>query len=402
MSDFGEKVKNQFQKQRWAILIFDYDGLEIRRITYNPKLLKTSEKNPIFFKNVSEKNFRSKKNLKFVLNLLFFPFKYKIGIIAPQNVCHSKYFSINLERRNRLNPIQKEEISHFFSQNLWKFIEINKKEFSQKNGYDDLGVVLANNWVSVSILDKKTMDNCDDIFGKTGKKITFGILQTFISRNFLDSLSKMIPVKRATLKSFHEYGFQLPFSILMAHLKSSKAKNKKFIFADIKENETRTTLFDGESMFFLDVFNFGSRSLYEAVNHFFGIDYKTYLELLDRLVKDNISKTAKNKFLSIFEKELSIFNKGISSFKKETKAGAVYINGEYLSDYLNIRRNPSNMIIFKNGFDSIFSVNLKDVNLSNSFKADLGCMLGISRNEQINMMIARQIRWLIPQGIEVN
>ncbi len=336
------------------------------------------------------------------MNLLFFPFKYKIGVIAPQNVCHSIYFSVNLERKNRSVPIQKEEISHFFSQNLWKFIETNKKEFSQKNGYDDLGVLLASNWVAVSILDKKTMENCDDVFGKTGKKITFGILQTFIGRNFLDSLSKIIPAKRAVMKNFHEYGFQLPFSVLMAHLKSSKTKNKKFIFADIKETETRATLFDGESMFFLDVFNFGSRSIYEAVNHFFGIDYGTYLGLLNRLVKDEISKTAKNKFLSIFEKELSIFNKGIFSFKKETKAGTIYINGEYLSDYLNARKNPPNTIIFKNGFDSIFSVNLSDINLSNSFKADLGCMLGISRNEQINTMIAKQIRWLIPQGIEVN
>lgn len=391
----------RYRKQRWLILVFSPEGLEVRKVLYYPTLRRVVGKAPMFFKDISEKNIRSKRILKIVLHILFFPFRYRIGVIAPKNVCRSKYFTIPFERKNHSLLIQKEEIGQVFSQYLWKCMDANKRKFAKDNGYDDLSVLLMNSQVASVTLDGKTLNDCDEVLGKTGKKVMIGMLQTFAYRSFFTSLSRVIPKKRALFKEFHEYGFQLPFAVLLAHLKSSTNKNKKFIFADIKENETRVTIFDGMTMSFYDTFGFGNRSFYEAMNHFVGVDYTAYIEILNKIVSGEITETAKKRFMAVLDKELVVLSNGISSFKKDARARTVYVNGEELTGYLDMHKRISEMLIFKNGCNTIASVNLKDVNLSNVFKADLGCMFGMSRNEQTNIIATRQIRWLIPHNVDV-
>jgi hypothetical protein len=396
-----KSLNARYRKQRWLILVFSPEGLEVRKVLYYPTSRRVVGKAPMFFKDISEKNIRSKRILKIVLHILFFPFRYRIGVIAPKNVCRSKYFTIPFERKNHSLPIQKEEIGQVFSQYLWKCMDANKRKFAKDNGYDDLSVLLMNSQVASVTLDGKTLDDCDEVLGKTGKKVMVGMLQTFAYRSFFTSLSRVIPKKRALFKEFHEYGFQLPFAVLLAHLKSSTNKNKKFIFADIKENETRVTIFDGMMMSFYDTFGFGNRSFYEAMNHFVGVDYTAYIEILNKIVSGEITETAKKRFMAVLDKELVVLSNGISSFKKDARARTAYVNGEELTGYLDMHKRISEMLIFKNGCNTIASVNLKDVNLPNVFKADLGCMFGMSRNEQINIIATRQIRWLIPHNVDV-
>jgi hypothetical protein len=323
-----------------------------------------------------------------------------MGVVAPRNVCRSVYFTIPYARKNPSTPIEKNEIGGVFSQYLWKYIEINKKLFAKENSYDDLGVLLLNNLVAGVGLDGETVEHNDDIFGKTGKKITIGMVQSFVFRPFFSALAKTFP-KRALFKDFHEQGFCMPLSVLLNHLRVSEKKNKRFVFAGVGKSRTSIHVFDGLTMAFYDSFAFGSRSFYEVSNHYFGLDLSAYLSMFERIVSGNLAPGAKKKMMEVLDKELNNLSNGISSFKTEIGAQSTYINGGSISGYLKLHKRFADSVVDEDFCDKIGSVNVESLKLTNVFKADVGCMLGLSRNDQLNVMAMRQIRWLIPHTVEV-
>lgn len=297
-------------------------------------------------------------------------------------------------------PIEKNEVSGIFSQYLWKYLEINKKAFVKDNSYDDLGVLLLNSLVVNVSLDGKSLGQNDELFGKTGKKVAIGMVQTFVFRPFFSSLAKIFP-KRAPFRDFHEFGFYLPLAVLLNHLKVSEKKNKKFIFAGVEKLETKIHVFDGLTMAFYDIFSFGNRSFYEAMNHYFGVDITTYFLLLDKIIKDDLALSAKKRFMDVLDKELINLNNGISSFKNEIRAPSVYLSSENITGYLKLNKHFAEMVVDDDFCNKVASINMEALNLSCIFKADIGCMLGFSRNDQLNILATRQIRWLIPHTVEV-
>ena len=95
------------------------------------------------------------------------------------------------------------------------------------------------------------------------------------------------------------------------------------------------------------------------------------------------------------------FNNGISSFKNEIGAQSAYISGENITGYLKLHKRFVEMAVDDDFCNRIASINMEALNLPRIFKADIGCMLGFSRNDQLNILATRQIRWLIPHTVEV-
>jgi hypothetical protein len=396
----AEWFRNQIQKQRWLLFIFTSEGLEIKRVLFYPTSQKVLERTPIFFKNVTEQTIRSNKILKIIPHILFFPFKYRISVIASRPMCSSKYFSFPYSRKKPGDIIDSNEIAGVFSRFLWRTLEINKKEFSKANSYDDLSVLLVNNQVVSASIDGKYFSRPDAIFEKTGKKISLGIVQTFAYRPFFSSLAKIIP-KRAVFRDFYEYGFNLPLSVTLKHLQTSKKSNKKFIFAGVDDNETRIYEFNGTALNFHDTFPFGSRSFYQAMNHIVGVDYAAYRELQIKISNKDLAPFAYKKLKEVLDKELSGFYNGLSSFKKSCKAGTIYVDGEKINDYLKTNNRFSGMLISDSYCEQHSKVDLSEFDALKEIRADVGCSIGLMRNDQINMMATKQIRWLLPHSMEL-
>ena len=381
-------------------MIFTPDGLEVRRLLYYPIRHVVAEKAPIYFKNTTELSVRSNKFLKILFYILFFPFKYKISVIASRNVCHSKYFSLPFTRRNAKEKIDKNEIAGIFSRYLWKCLEINKKEFSVANEYDDLSVVLVNNQVVNATVDGKNYARPDSIFEVSGKNVGLGIVQTFAYRPFYSALAKNLP-RRAIFRDFYEYGFNLPLSVTLQHLENSKKPNKRFVFAGMEDSETKVYVFDGTVLSFKDFFAFGSQSFYQIMNYVYGVEHSAYSLMLDKLTKDDVGPAVKKRFKEILDKELFRLYNGLLSFKKNANAASVYIDGDRISNYLKTNKRFSGMLVDGGYCERQSKVNLSGLDIDNVLRADVGCMLGLSRNDEINVMATKQIRWLLPHTMEV-
>jgi sRNA-binding regulator protein Hfq len=405
MRNFKEKFFdfiNKFKKQRWLVLIFGNNGFEIRRVVFCPSSQKLKEKKPIRFLKVDEFSVFSKRIFKIISKLLFFPFSYKVLTILPRKICQSKYFTIQIERKNCSDSIGVEQLASVFSQKLLPLLEANKKEFMKNNNYDDLDVLLVNNQIVDVLVDDKSLSNFDDLFSVVNGKISIGIVQTFLYRGFFGALKKAFP-KRATFKEFHEFGFYLPLSVLI-NFKDNYKKNKKikrFIVVNVEENESLVFKFDGQVLNYFDSFSFSRRSLYEALHHVIKIDFATFSQLLKKIIADDLSPWVKKKIFLVLNKELARLNNAIAAFKKETKSQAFFINGQNLNSFLKLYRRYNLWVVDNLASNCRFKADVSDLTFSDEIKADILCSLGLNKKDRVNELAIKQIRWLIPHDLDI-
>ncbi len=404
MNRFIKKIssffKSQYQKQRWLLLIFGGEGVEARRIFYYPTSKTFKEKKSLRFLKVNENDFHTSKIFKAFSKLFFFPFPYKVMVVAPRKLCRSKYFTVSFERKNNSKPIEANELASVFSQNLWPMIESNKKEFMKDNGYEDLNILLVNSQVIRIAADDKILSNLDDIFSSSFKKASIGIVQTLAYRAFFSSLRKTFP-KRATFREFHEYGFNLPLSILLYAGAKKENKAKRFITATVEEKETRIFVFDGKSLVYHDTFSFGRRSLYDALHHVMNIDITVFNALMKKIVEKDITSSTSKKLVFILDKELARLGNGLLAFKKESKAQAAFVDGGLMNNFLRMHPRYEPFVVDNSICNCGYKGDISGLSLGESYKADILCAIGLDKKDQVNTIATRQIRWLIPHSVDV-
>ena len=381
-------------------MIFGGEGVEARRIIYYPTSRTFKEKKSLRFLKVSENDFQTSKVFRIFSKLFFFPFPYKIMVIAPRKLCRSKYFTVSFEHKNNSKPVEANELASVFSQNLWPMIESNKKEFMKDNGYEDLNILLVNSQVIQITADNKIISNLDDIFSTSFKKASIGIVQTLAYRTFFSSLRKTFP-KRATFREFHEYGFSLPLSILLYLSEKKENKAKKFITATVEEKETRIFVFDGKSLFYHDTFSFGRRSLYDALHHVMNIDITVFNALMKKIAENDMEPTTSKRIVSILDKELTRLGNGLLAFKKESKTQAAFIDGGAMNNFLRMHPRYAPFVVDNTICNCGCKSDASKLSLDESYRADILCAIGLDKKDQVNTIATRQIRWLIPHTIDV-
>jgi hypothetical protein len=397
---FNGWFNNQFTKQRWLLLIFGGEGVEARRILYYPTTKSFREKKAVRFLKVNENNIYANRVFRIFAKIFFFPFRYKVMVVAPRKLCCSKYFTVSFDRKNNHKPIEANELAYIFSQNLWPIIESNKKEFMKDNDYEDLNILLVNSQAVQINADNKILPNLDDIFSVAVKKASVGMVQTLVYRAFFSSLRKTFP-KRAAFREFHEYGFNLPLSILLYSSAKKENKTKKFISATVEEKETRIFIFDGKFLSYHDKFSFGRRSLYDALNHAMNVDATVFNSLMKKIVTQDMDPTTSKRLVSILDKELTRLGNGLLAFKKESKAQAVYVDGGAINSFLRMHPRYAPLIVDNSICNCGFKGDISGLSLGESYRADILCAIGLDKKDLVNVIATRQIRWLIPHSIEV-
>lgn len=394
-----DMLRAHIQKQRWLFLIFTAQGIELRRFLYFPTRKSLQELPPLVFRGISENNIVRSRLLKLAVRIMFFPFRYNVSVILPASVCRSKYLTLSFARRND-SVVSDRELNNFLSRAMWQNVEQNKKEFMESGKYDDLSVLLTDNLVVSAAVDGKSLDNPDDIFKVGGKKIALGVVHTFVYRPLFSGLLKLFP-KRAVFRNFCEQGFCLPlFSLLLSHYSKTELKrNKKFVFASIREDETIIYAYDGQTLMRRDSFSFGSRCLYDAVHHVMGVDFGSYRKLLRAVVEGKVSGYMRNRILGVLGKELTRLYNGILSFKKTYGAGSVYLEGGSLNQLLLLHKKLSGSVTDASVISDDYISNLLALAISDYLKAEIEYAIGLNRRNETTVIATRPIRWLIPHGM---
>ncbi len=396
-----KRVKN---RKRFAVLSFEDDGVRCKRMYYDVDTRSAQEERGFFLKGITEKNLRNHKTMRAFLFALYFPFPYKISVLVPHHLGGSYYHTLTLQRAHADTPISQEELDLFFSQQLGKSIEVNKKDIMRRTGCDDLDALLVSNRV-ISILVDKQLVSIREFpqapLGMTGREISFGVMQTFFHRPVFSALQRLLP-KRAKLHSFFQDGFTIPLSMVQYALRGNSKKNSVKSFATALIRDTGTDIFacSGESITYHDSIPIGYHSMYETLNAQLGIDFESFLQLLRSVSDHTASPHVVKQVNAILSQEIRHMYNGLQSAKKETKSIGMIIDPGKIGQYIGAHTPMKRVLISRDAilfFDDIAIHALHD---SLRMTAVMACILRLPRKHFINEVATKHIRWLIPHSIE--
>ncbi|MFA6136115.1 MAG: hypothetical protein WC705_02045 [Candidatus Paceibacterota bacterium] len=403
MSRLIEKIKNwiKFQKESRKILMVYFlgDGVFILKLIYHPAQKTVTKTGEFFLYDVSESNFS--KNLKYRAIVLtsFFPFPYYIIVGVSQNYGWSKYTTIVGKKISKKENLDNGDIGTVFSEELWKILELNKKEAIKKMEIDEANLLLAGN----SFVNIKTDKNKYSIYQNSfpedigGHYSDLGLCQTFIDRKIFNDLEKIIP-SRAKISSFFEKDFYFP---LHFYLQESQKKDKcsdKFAVILIKEKESKIILWDKISMFDYDKINFGVRNVYQSINYLLGMDRDSFVELINKMDKSDLSDPVKKIFENIFVKELGNLRNGIASLKTSLKIKNIYIEGGILTPILRLDKRIANLLISPEIDEKIINM---PSDIPAKMQADILANLILSKSVKFFEPLLKMTKWLIPHQMKV-
>jgi len=402
MENIIEKIKNWglefFNKKRFLYFSILSNGLVVvKKIVYmseNKQWRFLSEKNMGEF---LEKDFFQQRVNKFFFKFLFFPFKYQLIINVPHSYCCSKYFQIDHKRNSSKSPISEGEMTLIFSNYLLKLLDANKKEVLEKNGFDELNTLLVDHKVIDSSIDgKRFFPESDLVMESLGKDLKIGMVHTFLYRPISSGFNKVLP-SRARVWGYFEDGFNLPLGLHLNYQNDPKLKNKKSLFAIIKEEETHIYQDNLNEIKFFDTFGFGYKNIYDALNNALGIEYEEFFVLLQKLANHDMSPNTMMYILRIVEVELQRLYNGLILFKKELGSSVIYVEAGLLAEVLKNHKRFSPMLIS----DEWRIESLNDFNGLNISKNNIADLIygSLSRSNILNSLSAKHIRWLIPYNI---
>ena len=397
-------IKRIRDRKRFAILSFEDDGIRCKRMYYDADTRRAQELKGFFLKGITEKNIRKHKTLQAFLSVLYFPFPYKISVLVPHHLGGSFYHTLTLERAQDDKPISQEELDLFFSQHLGKSIEFYKKEIMRRTGCDDLDALLVSNRVTSVLIDSQfisTREYPDAPLSMTGKKISFGIVQTFFHRPVFSALQRLLP-KRAKLHSFFQDGFTIPLSIVQYALKTSTKKSPIKPFATALIRDTGTDIFacSGESISYHDSIPIGYHSMYETLNGKLGIDSESFSQLLHQVSFGDASAHVVKQVNAILSQEIRHMYNGLQAAKKETRSTGMIIDPGKMGHYIGAHTPMKRALISKESVLFFDDISIHALHDSLRMTTVMGCILRLPRKHIINEIAVKHIRWLIPHAIE--
>ncbi len=388
-------------RKRFLIISFEEDGLQCKRVQYDSLAHTTQEMPGFFLKGVTEKNIRNHKTLRAFLRLIYFPFTYKICILVPHYWGGSFYYTVNLERENKENPITQEELDVFFSQQLGKIIEGNKKEIMRRTSLDDLDALMVSNSITSMRIDGTYIpmrENPQAPIAMQGKTVSFGFTQTFFKRSIFTAIQRSLP-RRAKLHSFFQDGSTVPLAMIHRMAKE-RVKTKPFIVALVREKGTNVFVCSADSVQYYDSIPIGYQSMYEVLNTRLGIDFDSFLRVMHK-VGNNATSTQVTKHIhQILSQEVHRLYNGLQVIKKETKSTSIALDPGKLGVYIHTQPTLKKFIIPKE--DILFFDDNTIISSHDSLRttATIACMLRLPKKHAINHTAMKHIRWLIPHSIE--
>lgn len=402
MKSFLEKAKNFFwgkgKKERFLFLDFSPKGVFVKVFCYCQKSGLVKYKYEKLFLNLSEKSFFNDRMFRFFINTVFLPFYFKIIVNVDGKLAFSRYTKIDWQRKDPKIKITQDEIQLFFSGSIWKVVDDNKKEAIKRIGLEDTDVVISDHKILDVYVDGKRLTNFDDIFENTGKKITVGVYQNFISRPFFEKFLKNLP-NRAGDISFFENGVSLALLLYLKEAsKTKKETEKKFLVASIKKELTKVFVFNGKSCFYFDSFSWGYKDLILLLEKDYGICPEIFFDFIRSLVEEKMSPSARFKINALIRNELSHLYNGIVSAQRENGVENAFIDGGDLSFLLAFEQKYSKMLMSQKNFifDKIIDFGFDQFNFSH--QAEICFLFKKEERNVLDKVSIQLIRWLLPHN----
>lgn len=323
--------------------------------------------------------------------------KYKIILGLDSHLATTIYSSVVLVRDRFKELIDEPELDNLISQAIWKFFDRQRSKVATKMSASDLDVVLSDVKIRGVRLDGHKVVNP---VGFKAKTVEILFSQTFLLRQFADSLKDSIPLNQVVFLS--ENG--TAWANVLA--KSEAAEN--FAVANVFSGKTLIYASSGSQNSYWDHFPWGENNLHASLASDLALDAVTAASVIARYNQGAVSATFKRRVEALIGRELQMLANGIGQAIKKMDTNLVYVHpsfdlpATFVSDFRGELGKPAQLrlldldIISKNfGFDIKFKNNAHSKN-SFGLLANVMEWYLSPQDDRMSQMAKRRVRWLSP------
>lgn len=400
---FRRSVGAERISDRFVWVRFTQDGVELQALSRRGNKQLPRQGPRFFIAGVSERNFGTSKKLAYFFKTIFFPLPYRVIMTFSKESAFTTFFTVAHQRTNPKEPLSADELQNIFSQYLWRSLDDHKRDAMAKLGLDDLSVLLVGNRILSVCVDGTDIGDGSSMVSRAGKVVIIDAVQTFIARSAFVSLQKVLP-SRARVAGFTQEDFSLCLLEALASSRSKTARMKNFVFASVGDIETAMFVYAGGRLVYADSFVFGTKTVYEALNHALGIDQTVFVGLLEVVVHADRASTATHRTLASFiSQEMARLAHGVASFKKAAGVSRVVIYaGPLQSACARDKKIAPMLFSVRKYFENIDAWRTTAAQITDdAVLADYVVVFGIPTRHVFTEQAMKLVRWLIPHTIDV-
>jgi hypothetical protein len=399
---FNRPIGAQRVSDRFVWMRFMPDGVELQALSRRDGQQLPRQGPRFFISGVTERNFGASKKLAYFLKAIFFPLPYRVIVTLSKESACATFFTVTHQRPNPKEPLTADELQNIFSQYLWRLLDDHKRDAMALLGLDDLSVLLVGNRILSVRVDGVDIGDGSSMVSRAGKVVTIDAVQTFIARGAFVSLQNVLP-PRAHIAGFTQENFSLCALEALASARSKTGRIKNFVFASVGDIETAMFVYADGRLVYADSFVFGTKTVYEALNHALGIDQTVFVGLLDVVAHAERASAATHRTLaSFFGQEMARLSHGVASFKKAAGVSRAIIYAGSLQMVCARDKKIAPMLFsLRDRFDMADAWQaLADHIADDAVVADYVFIFGIPTRRVFTQQATKMIRWLIPHVID--
>lgn len=400
---FRRSVGAQRMSDRFVWVRFTQDGVELQALSRRGQGSPPRQGPRFFLAGVSERNFGTSKKLKYFFRTIFFPLPYRVVVTLSKESAFTTFFTVTHQRVAPKEALNADELQNIFSQYLWRSLDDHKRDAMAKLGLDDLSVLLAGSRILSVRVDGVDIGDGSSMALRTGKIVAVDAVQTFIARGVFVSLQKVLP-PRARVAGFVQEDFSLCLLGALASSRSKTARTKNFVFASVGDIETAMFVYAEDRLVYADSFVFGTKTVYEALNHALGIDQTVFVGLLDVIAHADRASTGTHRALASFvSQEMARLAHGVASFKKSAGVSRALVYAGPLQSACAHDKKIAPLLFSVRSYlegDETWRPVMDHI-ADDAVLADYLVIFGIPTRRVFTEQAMKLVRWLIPHTIDV-
>lgn len=327
--------------------------------------------------------------------------KYKIVIGLDSHLASTIHSSVALIRDNFKELIDEPELDNLISQAIWKFFDRQRSKVASKMGIADIDILLADVKIRGVKLDGHKVVNPAGFRAKT---VEIQFSQTFLNRNFTDSIKELLPTNNIVLMVEHGTAW--------SNVVAKADSETNFLLAGIFPHKTMLFHSDGGQNGYLDRFNWGEDQIKRSLGHDLAIEPETAALIMAKYTASETSPLFRKRFEALLAKELQVLARGLNNSLKDLDAKTIYLNpffdlpplftGSFRNEFdrLVVLKILTTDLISQNfGFDIKFK-NIADSKNAFSILASLLEWYLTPQEDKMSQLAKRRVRWLSPMKNE--
>ena len=348
-------------------------------------------------KTISVSKIVSNPSLKKIIKKFGRLAKYKIILGLDSHLATTIYSSVVLVRDRYKELIDEPELDNLISQAIWKFFDRQRNKVAAKMNVTDLDIVLTDVRIRGVKLDGHKVVNP---IGFKAKTVEIQFSQTFLLRDFVNSVKEYLPLNLISLVS--ENGTAWASVIAKANLTDN------FLLANLYGGKTLMFFADGIQNSYCERFNWGEENVHRSLAADLAITPAVAKLIVGKCAAEQTSLTFRKRLESLFIKELEVLAGGINTALKKADTKLVYLNtffdlpaifsSAFKSQFeRSVVLQPTSIdLISQNfGFDIKFK-NSADSKNSSGLLVSLMEWYLAPQDDRMSQLAKRRVRWLSP------